>query len=205
VVTLSLVLKDSSGSELARYERAVFLDAWRMEGAASAPRATTPVTFDFRPKVALWIEAEKAQSVPGLEIDMRKPGTASDQLGLGVHSDEQQGIVCTWSFRLSEQLAEPELLVRHAHEKAAGFELKLDGRTRGSIHLPATGGWGYEPHEWQWAAVELGEPLAPGEHTLSLVCADQTPVNLDCLALSPAGRVRPEGVRVLGLGRDAPD
>lgn len=66
VVAISLVLSDATGTPISRYQRDVFLKAWREEAAVLYPDAE-PVSFDFRQKTAVWIgevRPEGSETVP---------------------------------------------------------------------------------------------------------------------------------------------
>jgi hypothetical protein len=191
VVRVSLSLRDASAQEISAYCRDVFLKAWRAQDQVLHPDSK-PKTFDFRPDAAAWIEAEQAERQVGIDVDFRKFAQTSAGRSLGVHSDRRAGIVCAWQCALDAKLDPAELLIRHASERAAVFELTLDGKSLGFLRLPATGAWGYKVEEWRWSVVELPSPLAKGPHKLRLTAVSPAPINLDCLAFGQAGKLKPK-------------
>ena len=89
------------------------------------------------------------------------------------------------------------LIVKGAtHEPQADRVILLDGEPLGGtwrvFRFEHTGGFGATPEEWAQMEVvdEAGAPLVldlgPGAHDLRMICIDGR-LNLDCLALAPAG------------------
>jgi len=160
--------------------------------ALSGAGAGADAAAGFRERALAWIEAEAAEPAPGIDVDLRKAAAASGGGVLGVHCDKAPGVACQWTFSLGDRLAAPCLAVRFAAEQGGSFDLLLDGAAAGRFSLPRTGGWGYEPREWQWGAAVLDGALDPGAHVLTLrAAAGAQPVNLDCLAVVPAGGLGP--------------
>ncbi len=198
VVDVHLTLEGPDRGTLAEYGQEVYLAAWRGADTVAPP---PPVTFDFREKTVAWVEAETADrgAHAGLRTDSSKAATASARVGLAVHADKHPDVSAEWTFPLANPLEKPELLLRHAHEEAVRVRLLAGGKVVGTLVLEPTGGWGYEPVQWAWTAVPLPGALAVGEAAIRFEFIDQTPMNLDCLALAAAGAVRPVGVREVEL------
>ena len=155
--------------------------------------------FAFADNAAVWIEAETAQPEPGLTVDSRKAGQASGGKVLGIHADRTNGVTASWEFHLSEELTQPELLIRHAGLSESHFQVSIGEKTIGAITLPRTSGWGTDANDWQWTLIRLPASLAATNHVLHLTAAARVPVNLDSLMFVEANRGFPGNLQVAQL------
>ncbi len=94
---------------------------------------TTVQAEELRDKALAWIEAESAESGPGIDVDRSKGRAASEGAVLGVHSDQTPALACRWKIAVAKDAGSADLLIRFAGMKEGRYVLALDGLRLGAV------------------------------------------------------------------------
>jgi hypothetical protein len=133
------------------------------------------------------IQAEAFTAQTGGEVRVRDD--KANVMAEAISHWDDEGHTLTWEAE-APQGRPCRLVLRYCAPHRVTRTLRVDGADVGTVVLPATGGFGADPADWEHATLAgNGLPtewtLPPGRYTISLVNADGNGCNLDYLALVP--------------------
>ncbi len=133
-------------------------------------------------------QAEAFVEQAGGEVQIRddKPGVS----GKAISHWDAAGHALTWAVAVP-RAGRYDLVLRYCAPHDVARAVQVDGTELGTLSLPATGGFGTTPFEWDHGpGGSAGRPvrleLTAGEHRIRLTNTDGKGCNLDYLALVPA-------------------